>query len=169
MFQHTSGTLLTKCSSHVKHLEESLYHNLHIHCHEELRTSYGDYYFCIVVMYMYKMDSTISNITTCNIMKKYYWKSLEFSHFLCYFFLQLALKWRTCLTPAPSCCMCLIRLVLVHTGNKYSTDKSSVFYSRWDGMHAMPSETWWEIMPYTWTVLLGRWDVHVISCIFLFL
>lgn len=65
MFQHTPGTLLTKYSSHVKHLEESLYHNLHIHCHEELKTSYGDYYFCIVVMYMYKMDSTISNITMC--------------------------------------------------------------------------------------------------------
>jgi hypothetical protein len=66
MFQHTSGALLTKYSSHVKHLEESLYHNLHIHCHEELKTSYGDYYFCIVVMYMCKMDSTISNITTYN-------------------------------------------------------------------------------------------------------
>jgi len=66
MFQHTSGALLTKYSSHVKHLEESLYHNLHIHCHGELKTSYGDYCFCIVVMYMYKMYSTISNITTYN-------------------------------------------------------------------------------------------------------
>lgn len=63
MFQHTSGTLLTKYSSHVKRLEESLYH-LHIHCREELKTSYGDYYLCLVVMYMYKMDSTISNICT---------------------------------------------------------------------------------------------------------
>lgn len=79
-------------------------------------------------MYIYKTDSTISNITTHN--ENGIIESLCDSPVFC--------AASFCNLP---CCeglashlhllvVCLVRLVLMHTGNKYSTDKSNVFYSR---------------------------------------